>query len=807
MIQVFRGCVPGCVLLLSGMLGSMAGGITPARAACDSPAAGVSLDCSVTGVTAVRIEGAILPAAGTIFLSTDGVLSVLNAGVLELGPVDDLENMPVGDRLVLNAKRISYVGDGARLESNGGFSINATVEDSATSRFELRDHFAGTSGLSVNSWGTGDVEIVLGAGEVDVSDIGMQVSADAGAVRIELAEGTWIDAAHPIQILGTAETHVVLAGELRNPEGAIDLGDGDTLLELRPGYAVEGTLNAMAGSNSLVWGGSGSAGFDLSEIGGKYLGFQSFAKHGSGSWTLSGTAAEPLGITVHEGTLLLAGTLDTDDTTTVLDGARIGGDGRFGTIDVWGTLAPGLELGTLYGGEVIFQEGSLLEIEVTAEGGDRLEAGRATLGGATVRVVPRALPVSGMPSPHVFLVTSEELGAENRFLGVESASSRFAAALSYSSHDVAVSLTPTGKSFADFARSEAERAIAERLDALGEAAPLYPALDQMSDAELEAMLAQLAGAELPASARLAGEPAGLLGPAALGRVQQAGAGVGGGPLGYAPDVASLLDPQPVNLWGRVVTSLGDTGGTKTGTTMVLAGVDSLVQADWSFGALLGFGGSAMTSGETRSQAASLSAALYGARPLGPLTLRFVGGGTLSAVQSRRQVSGPGVYEVYTGSYPALGVHLLAELAAPLQIGPLSAELFADAGFSGVQTAGYSESGGPAALTVSAGWSQAVDLSAGLRVSHALALGTTLARLDGTLALTHRFATAATMLHSFAGSDAFAVAGPEEGGSGLLAGLSLHLDLDGTGLVDLGYAFSLRPASSVHTLSARFVRPL
>ena len=61
----------------------------------------MSPDCSVTGVTAVRIDGAILPAAGTIFLSTDGVLSVLNAGVLELGPVDDLENMPVGDRLVL----------------------------------------------------------------------------------------------------------------------------------------------------------------------------------------------------------------------------------------------------------------------------------------------------------------------------------------------------------------------------------------------------------------------------------------------------------------------------------------------------------------------------------------------------------------------------------------------------------------------------------------------------------------------------------------------------------------------------------
>ena len=80
-------------------------------------------------------------------------------------------------------------------------------------------------------------------------------------------------------------------------------------------------------------------------------------------------------------------------------------------------------------------------------------------------------------------------------------------------------------------------------------------------------------------------------------------------------------------------------------------------------------------------------------------------------------------------------------------------------------------------------------------------------MDAVIASIKRVGQLRGVVHSFAGSDAFAVAGPEEGGSGLLAGLSLHLDLDGTGLVDLGYAFSLRPASSVHTLSARFVRPL
>ena len=769
---------------------------------------GVRIDCSVPGVKTVAITGVVPPEAGTIEIMADQLLSILNSGVLELGPIGDLEQQPLNDRLMLTAGWIDYRGNGARMQSNAGYSINASLTGPETSRFALRDHFSGTSGVSVSAWGGGDVEIVLAEGEIAVAETGLLVTADAGAVRIELKPGTWIDAALPVDVNGSVAAHLVLAGELRNPDGGTRLGDGSSVLELRDGYTVEGVINGLAGSNSLVWGGDGAAGFNLSDIGGKYLGFQTFEKRGSSTWTLTGAAAAPLGITAYQGALLLAGRLDAADTTTVLDGARLGGDGRFGAIEVWGTLAPGNAVGTLQAGAVRFHEGARLEIDVTAAGGDRLELASAELGGATVWVVPRDVPAAGVLSPYVFLQTEAALGQDNRFVGSQSASSRYLAELSYGAQSVAVTLTPTGKSFAEFARSEAERVIAERLDALGEAAPLYSALDQMSDAELEGMLGQLAGAELTAGARLAGEPAGMLGAAALGRVQQAGAGLGGaGPLGYAPDVASLFDPQPVNLWGRVVTSLGDTGGAKTGTTMVLAGLDSLVEADWSFGALLGFGGSAMTSGEVESRAASLSAAVYGARPMGPLTLRFVGGATLSAVQSRRQVSGPGVDELYVASYPAFGLHLLAEVAVPLQLGPFGAELFADAGYSGVQTAGYSESGGPAALTVAAGWNQAVDLSAGLRLSHALALGTTLARLDGSLALTQRFASGASMLHSFAGSDAFAVVGPEAGGTGLLAGLNLHLDLDGTGLVDLGYAFSLRPSTSVQTLSARFVRAL
>ncbi len=804
MIGIVRRLVLNCILALSVTLVAANG----AFAQCDSTVDAVVFDCSVSGVTTMTISGVILPEAGTISAFEDRLLSVLNSGVLELGPIGDLEQQPLGDRLSLTAGHIDYLGNGARMESNAGYSINAYLNASDTSRFELRDHFAGTGGLAINSYQGADLDIVLAAGEIEVTETGLLVTGDDGEVRIEIAPGTWIDAARPVEINGMASTRVILAGELRNAEGSLLLGNGTSELELRSGYKVEGVADGMEGSNGLVWGGSDDATFDLTRIGSSYLRFQTYEKRGSSTWTLQGDAPLPLGIKVTEGGLLLSGSLDANDTTTVLGDAWLGGGGQFGTIDLWGRLAPGEGVGTLYGGSVIFQDESLLEIEVTAEGGDRLELASAQLSGGTVYVVPRDIPAAGVLTPYVFLETDEVLGEENRFLGSQSASSRFRSELIYGEQSVALTLTPTGKSFAAFARNAAERAIAERLDALGEAAPLYPALDQMTDAELEDMLAQLAGSGLAASAALVSEPGGVLSSAALGRVQQADAALSpAAPLGYAPAVASLLDPQPVSLWGRVVTSLGDTAGSRSGTVMVLAGLDSLVEADWSFGALLGFGGSAQQAGEARSQAASLSAAVYGARPFGAVTTRFVAGATLSAVQSRRAVTGPGVDELYLASYPAFGLHLLAEVAVPLQLGPLGAELFADAGFSGVQTAGYSETGGPAALTVAAGWSQAVDVSAGLRVSHALALGTTLARLDGSLALTQRFAAGSSTLHSFAGSEPFVVVGEGGDGTGLQGGLNLHFDLEGRGLVDLGYSLAWRPNSTMHTLSARFVRPL
>src|SRR6516164_5683688 len=81
-----------------------------------------------------------------------------------------------------------------------------------------------------------------------------------------------------------------LSGNGVTRANAITFTGGTNTLELRAGSTIIGNVVAFSAADTLALGGSGSASFDVSQIGAsaQYQGFGAFQKTGSSTWTLSG---------------------------------------------------------------------------------------------------------------------------------------------------------------------------------------------------------------------------------------------------------------------------------------------------------------------------------------------------------------------------------------------------------------------------------------------------------------------------------------------------------------------------------------
>ncbi|WP_429322850.1 autotransporter outer membrane beta-barrel domain-containing protein [Paraburkholderia sp. GAS448] len=94
---------------------------------------------------------------------------------------------------------------------------------------------------------------------------------------------------------------------------AIAFTGGVNSLELRAGSTITGTVGNAAGvtgtTNTLIWGGSDSASFDVSSIGqaAQYQDFVSYQKTGSSTWTLTGESSYSGNTTITAGTLAAGG--------------------------------------------------------------------------------------------------------------------------------------------------------------------------------------------------------------------------------------------------------------------------------------------------------------------------------------------------------------------------------------------------------------------------------------------------------------------------------------------------------------------
>ncbi|WP_245323562.1 autotransporter outer membrane beta-barrel domain-containing protein [Bradyrhizobium stylosanthis] len=322
---------------------------------------------------------------------------VTNGGTITAGDSGSAGISAQGDRAVISQSGTINVGvGGAGIAYNGS---SATVTNSG--RITGGDFAEGILAL-------GDSNVVTNTGTITVGAAGVGIDVSNFSTTNQVVNtGTITVGASGIGITVSGGGSVFNSGTINAATGfaAIEFCScGPNTLTLGPGSVINGAVLG-AGTDTFQLGGTGKDTFSLDLIGTalQYDGFSTFNKVDSSTWTVTGTGNQDWNVL--GGTLLLAGTIN--GTVTIASGGTFGGVGTVGTTSVnGGTLAPGNPTGTLtVSGDLSFTSASSYMVQVSgASNGLAVVTGTATLGGATVVVVP-----TGSIAKHYTILTATTL--------------------------------------------------------------------------------------------------------------------------------------------------------------------------------------------------------------------------------------------------------------------------------------------------------------------------------------------------------------------------------------------------------------
>ncbi len=231
------------------------------------------------------------------------------------------------------------------------------------------------------------------------------------------------------------------------------------------------------------------------------------------------------------------------------------------------------------------------------------------------------------------------------------------------------------------------------------------------------------------------------------------------------------------------------------------GVDRALDGGWRLGALGGYGRTELRQRARRSSGSvdSWSVGLYGGLESG--ALRFGAGAlyTGHTVDVRRSVRIGDVSQRLSAGYDARSWQVFAEAGHRIQAGGLTLEPFAGVSHTGLDTEGFRESGGGAALTASSDTDAMTFATLGLRASMPL---DDAVRLRGMAGWRHASGdTAPSSAHSMAGGARFAVAGAPVAQDALDIELGIEASLADTATVGAAYTGQYGGGGAGHGVTA------
>ena len=344
--------------------------------------------------------------------------------------------------------------------------------------------------------------------------------------------------------------------------------------------------------------------------------------------------------------------------------------------------------------------------------------------------------------------------------------------LSYDPTTVFLTFARNSTTFSSLAETSNQRAVAGALDRLPESNAVYlGVLNQTTEDGARQAFDALSG---EAHATVAGtlvHNSHMVRDAILGRLTQASYGSGeqtmalaaGGLVSVAASEMggrmalgmgngtgdSALPPaygHGLTFWARGFGARGDfdgngnAAGAERNLGGFVSGVDARIGNGWRAGIATGYMRSDLSVAARASSADIDSYVLagYAGGAYGPIALRSGAAWTWHSVDGSRAVVFPGFNESLRADYNANTGQIFGELAYPILVGPSALEPFAGLGYVHVDTDGFTERGGDAALRAS-GHDQDVGYATlGLRAATTATIGGYTVTPHASLAWQHAF---------------------------------------------------------------------
>lgn len=613
---------------------------------------------------------------------------------------------------------------------------------------------------------------------------------------------------------GTIQSVNVDAGTFTNTgmiadPGAIDIRGGTFITH------AEGQAGDIVNDGALV--------FDQSVDGsysGVISGTGSLSKQGVGALTLSNDSSAFAGITtVSGGTLVINGTLGG---ALNMDGGRLGGSGSLGDVvlESGAILTPGNSIGTMNVVNYTFNPGSAYEVEIRNGGfvagthNDWLNAANTvTINGGTVHVTPENGTDDGSaytPGTYTIVTAGTVTGT---FDNVTDDYVFLDFTESYDASNVYLTSTQAVL-FSGIAETSNQQAVAGPLEVLGGGNAVHDALIGLGGTQDEARAAfdALTG-EVHASMQIALiDDSRFARGAAQARLGSKLGGVASGGGGISEKTLTDGLTDGLSLWGQGFGAWGtwddDGNAAELGRSIhgLFMGADLPVAQQARLGV---FGGYSRTDADVDARASSVEAhtwhaGVYGGTQAGPFILQAGGAYAWHDLTSTREAAFTGFSETLSASYNGTSGQLFAEAGYGIATGHGALEPYAGLAHLLLETDGFSETGGEAALSAAGTSGSTTFATLGLRGETALALGgAAKITLTGDIGWRHAFGDTAPDTHmTFAGGNVFTVAGMPVDEDVLIVETGITMALENGATLGFSYSGQIGADSRDHGLMAR-----
>lgn len=547
----------------------------------------------------------------------------------------------------------------------------------------------------------------------------------------------------------------------------VDIGAGGSFTN--NGGAVAGTVaNAGTGSND-----------------GTVASLTNSAGTFSNTGRISGSAAVTGGSLVNDGTVV--GAID------VFDGGLLTGSGDMGalTVNSGGVLAPGPGIQVVaVNGNLTFRSGSIYRVDIDATGlSDRVDAaGALAIEGGTLEILAGS-GLFGLQTDYTILTASSVTGA---FDAVTSDFAFLSPILTYVPTRVELGLYRNDVAFADVALTDNGRSTANAVEALGSTNALFLAVLPLDVPTAGDAFSQLSGeahaslnSQLLWDSRYPRE-------AIFDRMNPA-------------SETRLQEVEGATFWtsGYVATSRlssdGNAAGIDGDTAGVIVGADAAVSDQWRLGGVLGY---SHAEAGSQAEAASYHVGLYATGDFGPLDI--AGGAIYSRndASTDRGISFGSISDRLRADYDSATTQFFADLSWTMEADAIVLQPFANIAYVNIETDGFHESGGAAALSAASGSDDVTMATFGLRWSADLPVDEWPVAVSGMLGWRHAFGdlSPSTRL-AFAGGSPFLIEGVTMPRDALVVEAGVSAKLSKSARLNLTYAGEFGDGATFHAARA------